>query len=145
MALSRPQIPHYKSLRGGKGVGRFLWLVAFKSVEVDSHFEQDGKMWRRQFEFIPVGDGIRNMATLESDQRCATTTIRLLGFREKYQQPCPKRADTLATHLIEHCLEYLSGRIARKSSSRIVATAIHSASTSGLSRRWPFNQRETQL
>ena len=35
----------YKAKRGGKGIGRFMWLVAFERVEVLSHFEKDGKSY----------------------------------------------------------------------------------------------------
>jgi hypothetical protein len=96
----------YKAKRGGKGIGRFMWLVAFERVEVLSHFEKDGKMFCRQFGFIPEGDGIRNMSVTDSTEEERRTSIRLIGLRTKYQQQCPKKRDTIATHMIEHCLEY---------------------------------------
>jgi hypothetical protein len=34
----------YKASRGGKGVGRFLWLKAFQFAEVESHFWERDKL-----------------------------------------------------------------------------------------------------
>jgi hypothetical protein len=96
----------YKADRGGKGIGRFVWLVAFDRIEVESHFEQDGKTCFRRFDFVPKEDGIRDMTIADSVQEKLTTTVRLVGFCARYQQQCPKKLDTIATHLIEHCLEY---------------------------------------
>jgi hypothetical protein len=96
----------YKAERGGKGIGRFLWLVAFERVEVESHFKQNGNVRCRKFEFAPEGDGVRGMTIADSAEINSLTTVRLTGFRSKYQQQCPKKLETIATHLIEHCLEY---------------------------------------
>jgi len=56
--------------------------------------------------FAPEGDGVRNMTIADSPENTSLTTVRLTGFRSKYQQQCPKKLETIATHLIEHCLEY---------------------------------------
>lgn len=96
----------YKAQRGGKGVGRFLWLVAFDRVEIASDFHEDGKAFRRNFEFVPSGDGVRNMTIAEAGTAERTTVVRLSGFRQKFQEQCPKRVETIAIHLIEHLLEY---------------------------------------
>jgi len=96
----------YKAERGGKGIGRFLWLVAFENVEIESHFAQTGVWKCRVFEFAPVGEGVRNMKVSTPENKRSTTTVRLKGFREKYRKQCPKRLDTIASRLIEHCLEF---------------------------------------
>jgi len=93
----------YKAERGGRGVGRFLWLVAFEHVEVESHFIQNGKMRRRRFTFVPVGDGVQSVTVEDSAETTPLTKVRLIGFRPKYQQQCPKKIETIGTHLIEHC------------------------------------------
>ena len=96
----------YKANRGGRGIGRFLWLVAFDRIEVVSRFKTNGKLQCRQFEFIPEGDGVKDMKVADSPATECSTTVRLTGFKEKLQQQCPRKLETIATHLIEHCLEY---------------------------------------
>ncbi len=96
----------YKAGRGGKGVGRFLWLVAFECVQVASHTKHGRKMQLRRFTFVPEGDGVKDMTVVDAQRPGRSTTVRLTGFRAKYQQQCPKRLDTIGTHLIEHCLEF---------------------------------------
>lgn len=96
----------YKADRGGRGIGRFLWLVAFDHVEIESHFLRDGTLFHRSFEFTRQDDGIRNLTVAESTATEPATTVALAGFRTNYQRQCPKRLDTMAVHLVEHCLEY---------------------------------------
>lgn len=96
----------FKADRGGKGVGRFLWLVAFNRVEIESVFLSGDEASRRSFVFVAEDDGIKNMecSTVETGER--RTTIRLRGFVARFQKTCPKRLETIATHVIEHCLEF---------------------------------------
>lgn len=96
----------YKANRGGKGIGRFLWLVAFNQIEIISHFKVNGKFQCRKFEFTPDGDGVKDMKLGDSQENTCSTTVRLVGFKSKFQQQCPKKIETIGTHLIEHCLEY---------------------------------------
>jgi hypothetical protein len=44
----------YKASRGGKGLGRFLWLKAFTRVEIESHFRAIGNenLLCRKFSFV---------------------------------------------------------------------------------------------
>src|SRR5207244_2135697 len=95
----------YKERIGGKGVGRFLWLVAFDSAEITSDFSRGGRIIRRTFRFVLTDDGITDFTEAESPLTAATTTVKLVGFKPTFQQNCPKRVETLAVHLIEHCLE----------------------------------------
>lgn len=39
----------FKASKGGKGIGRFLWLKAFDKVEIASHFSHDNKIHNRLF------------------------------------------------------------------------------------------------
>jgi len=96
----------FKEQRGGKGVGRFLWLVAFERAEIVSDFAPGKEDGQRSFEFVAEGDGIRNMVLRRSEAKARQTVVRLRGFLGKYQAQCPKKMDTIAAHLIEYCLEY---------------------------------------
>jgi hypothetical protein len=96
-----------KAERGGKGIGRFVWLVAFDRVEIESNFN-DGIAWKkRRLTFIATGDGITSTKPSPSSEDRRTTIVRLLGFKEKYRIAAPKKLETIGAHLVEHCLEFL--------------------------------------
>lgn len=97
----------YKAKLGGKGVGRFTWLVAFQTVAVESRYEEQGKMKVRSFSFVPRGRGVEKMEVKLSGEATRQTVVRLNGYKPKYRQACPKGLKTLASKIIENCLEYL--------------------------------------
>ena len=97
----------YKANRGGKGIGRFVWLVAFESVSIESTFKA-GEYWKtRSFSFVASGDGIDSEKTSQSSEGKAETTVKLLGYKDKFRSNAPRRAETIGAHIVEHCLEYL--------------------------------------
>jgi len=96
----------YKEDKGGKGVGRFLWLKAFDKVEVESIFRENGKYKERRFEFIIKGDGIENLVTRETGQKKLTTTVKLIGFKGDYRRNCIKNAEKIVLQIVDHCLVY---------------------------------------
>jgi len=101
----------YKLQKGGKGVGRFLWLKAFKKVEIESVFrDEDGAFYERKFDFT-VNDGV-SQKSLEKIQGDVKTIVRLMGFDEDYRkQPSAfKTASKIAQRIFEHCLtRFISG------------------------------------
>jgi len=96
----------FKAKRGGKGVGRFVWLVAFREVEVESIYQAGKGFRKRTFQFIPTGEGVKDEVDEPTDSSTPRTTVRLIGLREKYAAHCPKRPETIAGHIAEHCLEF---------------------------------------
>jgi hypothetical protein len=97
----------YKADRGGKGIGRFMWLVAFDSVEVSSTFKGDGGWKTRSFKFVPQGKGVADEQLVAKTSGTRSTSVRLLGFKKKFSELGPKKLDTIAAYIVEHCLEYL--------------------------------------
>lgn len=98
----------FKAERGGKGVGRFLWLRAFLKVEVDSIFREGQRLMHRSFNFslsssAGVGGHKLEPAPKGSARR---TIIRLLHLHSEYVPSAPKNASTIAERTVEHCLEY---------------------------------------
>ena len=133
----------YKQSRGGKGVGRFLWLVAFTKVEVESHFQDNGATKVRRFAFLPEGEGVQNPSCTASDRATRLTTVRLTGFQPKYQETCPKKTETIAAHIVEHCLEFFI----RRNCPRIILMDRQSGDSLELNRisrpRWSRSRRPT--
>lgn len=99
----------YKEKRGGRGVGRFSWLVAFHEVIIESTYAKNGSHLRRTFRFVPRGDGIEDAAVENSRTAVNTTTVTLDGYKKQYQKMCPRRSETIAAFIVEHFLEYFVG------------------------------------
>ena len=97
-----------KVAKGGKGVGRLVWLKAFEKAEIESHYAEGGKHWRRRFGFSYTQQGIEGHSLEEVAEGQKRTVVRLVGFKPEYEKPCPKTATTIARRIVEHCLEYFA-------------------------------------
>lgn len=98
----------YKKTYGAKGVGRLLWLKAFEEAHVESVFEGPEKKLRRTFDFRLSKDGIENVKVEPSNGALPSTIVRLSGMRERYRQLCPKKLETIALKILDHCLIYFT-------------------------------------
>lgn len=99
----------FKASRGGKGIGRFLWLAAFERVEIDSIFEVNGNKNRRCFKFNLSEKGIEDDSCSEQLDLPRRTIVNLIGYKNKYSVHCPKRLDSIATLIIEQFLDIFIG------------------------------------
>lgn len=99
----------YKESRGGRGVGRLLWLKAFRNVNVESIFmDEDGEYKKRSFSFDAYGiKGEKELEQLPEEVK-RKTTVHLKSFVEKYRDTVYKTTSTIANSLLEHCLWYFS-------------------------------------
>ncbi len=96
----------YKSSKGAKGVGRFVWLKAFNNVTIKSIFSQNSIKYKREFNFVLTESGIENHNLTEISDAKNQTTVELLDFNEEYKIACPKTTKTICKRLIEHSLVY---------------------------------------
>lgn len=100
-----------KANRGGKGVGRLLWLKAFSSASIQSRYvDSDGIAHSRSFRFVLSEDGVVDSEhkTLSADPRTVQpeTTVRLDDFGDRYRAAAPKGGAVIARRIVEHFLEY---------------------------------------
>jgi len=93
-----------KAGKGGKGIGRLMWLKAFDGVHISSDYLSAGKPCRRTFVFDEKGGVDRNVVVHPSDPQTTGATILLDGFREAYYRYCHRSTDKIADDLFEHCL-----------------------------------------
>lgn len=92
----------YKYAKGGKGVGRFLWLKAFDKVEVDSVFEEKNEgLLRRSFTFNTSYDP-DDVDTTPAPEAKVATTVTLSGFQEPYRNEVPLDLEAIALRMSEH-------------------------------------------
>lgn len=104
----------YKISRGGKGVGRLLWLDAFESVKVVSIYRDQGTLFRRSFTFrLEAQDQITEeqteAVTGEASTGTAITFKRLRGtaYRDKF----PSQPATIVKHFGSHFFaDFIMGR-----------------------------------
>ena len=104
----------HKQALGGKGVGRFLWLKAFESVEIESVYAATEHRMKRKFAFT-TKDGIQEDLHEETAED-VRTIVRLRGFKKEYQKlpSAYKTTAKIAQRIMEHCLSYfISGEAPR--------------------------------
>ena len=87
----------YKAAIGGKGVGRFSWLVAFEKATIDSIFtDEDGNRVKRSFDFTQNSEGIDD-TLVDCNEENNITRVKLINFKTNYQKNAPKQLATIAT------------------------------------------------
>jgi hypothetical protein len=97
----------HKIDRGGRGVGRLLWLKAFKSVTVNSVFcDLDKNRKIRSFTFNSSSGIIEEPIQPAKTEIEQQTTVSLNDFVERYRKATAKSARAIANSLLEHCLWY---------------------------------------
>lgn len=95
----------HKVAKGGRGIGRLLWLKAFRTVEVESTFDDGGAHRQRTFEFSKAGitGGDPADAPIGAPRQ---TVVRLRDFDTAYRAKSRKTPEAIGNALIEHCLWY---------------------------------------
>jgi hypothetical protein len=97
-----------KAARGGRGLGRFSWLVVFREALVDSTFDRDKARVQRRFAFRPTVEGVEDRwegpAEPGSD---LGTSVHLKSVKhQRYEEPLRRGSDVVAELLFEHCFHY---------------------------------------
>lgn len=93
---------------GGKGIGRIFWLKVFERCEIDSVFQQDGKLYRRIIEFTPQRGCIDQPPVLVASDTKVQTTVKLVNFKRFYESVYRTRKPSrVASDLGHHFLPYL--------------------------------------
>ena len=97
----------YKLKIGGKGVGRFSWLVAFSQVHIKSVYRKEGSddFKSREFVFTLKKEGVDEVVEDTSETNFCTT-VELIDYVSEFAKNTPKQLETIATHIIQHCLVY---------------------------------------
>jgi hypothetical protein len=96
----------HKIARGGRGIGRLFWLLAFKTVEIKSVF-RDKEQGLTQRHFIFSKEREVSGDTQESVESAETwTTVEMDGFIDKYRERAPKTGKAVAKAIFEHCFWY---------------------------------------
>ena len=96
----------YKMERGGKGVGRLLWLDAFERIKVVSIFKENGGLYRRSFSFqLTTVDQITNeeLEELGAGDAPTGTSVTFSKLRgSAYRTKFPSQGATIVKHFGSH-------------------------------------------
>ena len=96
----------YKASRGGRGVGRLLWLKAFDRATVESVYDGPrGGRKKRAFTF-DAKQGVSEPTITNVKDEPRRTQVRLTGFVRRFSEHAPKTAQVIGKNLFEHCLWY---------------------------------------
>lgn len=103
---------HKKASRGGKGVGRLLWLACFENIFVSSDFLDNGRKNHRDFNFI-----LRNQNQVDNESVKDVGApdgetgfiVKFAGLKTKYLDKFPQRPASLFQHLLSHFLPVMAG------------------------------------
>ncbi len=95
----------YKIERGGKGVGRFLWLKVFEKARISSQYDSNG-FKEIAFDFVSDDeDQVRNVTISESPGPTGSL-VELGPFHPGYAVHCPSKTSTIQNKIISHFLSY---------------------------------------
>ncbi|QGY47863.1 ATP-binding protein [Maribellus comscasis] len=87
---------------GGKGVGRFVCLKAFKQLTLKSNFSRNGSIIYREFEFRNTKEGFHNPNEYEVKNKSIGTEVLLSDFKIEYQKKAPKDLIEIAREVVTH-------------------------------------------
>jgi hypothetical protein len=105
----------FKMARGGKGVGRLLWLDAFQSIRVVSIYRDAGQTLRRRFTFrLEADDQITDevIDVIAGETTETGTAITFTGLKgNAYQTKFPIQPATIVKHFGSHFFaDFILGR-----------------------------------
>jgi hypothetical protein len=98
----------YKQEIGGKGLGRFSYLVGFEKAKIESVYVDNSLYYKRSFDFVPTDKGIENALVSPVDEQLSYTRLELIGFRKfsranNHSEIVRKKTITIARRIMQHC------------------------------------------
>lgn len=91
--------------KGCKGIGRFLWLKAFKEVVIKSNYYENNHYYSREFSFTAEGiNPLENVKTISETR--ISTSVELKELLNSYKESIPLKLVDVAKRVIEHCLPF---------------------------------------
>lgn len=96
----------HKVERGGRGIGRLMWIKCFEKVSVDSVFVKDGKKIRRTFLFDAQSEIHDHKKLILTENITPKTVIRIENIRNPYRSNWRKSTESILDHMLDHFLWY---------------------------------------
>lgn len=96
----------HKIDKGCRGVGRLLWLKAFKRISIESVFLDSSRKSMKRTITFDSQNGVRSQLQENDTKSDVETHVFLNDFVSKYSSATPKSINPIANALLEHCLWY---------------------------------------
>lgn len=97
---------------GGKGVGRFVCLKAFKELNIKSFYRENNLTKSIQFNFRATREGFHDFSNPNVNGVANGTIITLNSIREEYQKTLPLALSEIANEIVTHFqLYFITGNI----------------------------------
>jgi len=87
---------------GGKGVGRFVCLKAFKELNITSFYKENNVTKSVKFDFKATKEGFHNFSNPSSNGITNGSIIKLNGIKDDYQKALPKELTAIAREIVTH-------------------------------------------
>lgn len=87
---------------GGKGVGRFVCLKAFRELNITSYYKEKSETKSVKFDFKPTKEGFHNFSNPSPNGIKNGSVIKLNGIKEDYQKSLPKELSAVAREIVAH-------------------------------------------
>lgn len=98
----------FKIESGGKGIGRILWLAAFKDIKVESRYEENNQFYKREFSFgldkkEPIYDEKNDLVKSHG----TGTRVILTALTAEYHAHSPNREGDISNHFASHLISQI--------------------------------------
>lgn len=95
-----------KKSKGGKGIGRVVWLKTFDHAEIESvYFDGNNHKVYRSFKFVCKDEAIESEKSEEAaDDADINTRVSLVNCKKEFQESMPKKRSAIAEEIIIHFL-----------------------------------------
>lgn len=87
---------------GGKGVGRFVCLKAFKELNITSYYKENSGTKAVKFDFKATKEGFHNFSNPKADGKSNGSEIKLNGIKDEFQKALPKELSAIAREIVAH-------------------------------------------
>jgi len=87
---------------GGKGVGRFVCLKAFRELNITSYYQDNSETKSVKFDFKPTKEGFHNFSNPSPNGIRNGSIIKLNEIKEEYQKSLPKELSEIAREIVAH-------------------------------------------
>ena len=100
----------YKRNKGGRGIGRLLWLKCFENIEIKSTYMESRALFKRSFLFNSQ-KGIFDLSEHKMDKFAEQRTVVVLhDIADAYRKIFPKTTSKILSEILEHFLWYFVRR-----------------------------------